>query len=985
MLSDPRRRLIYLPGYFLKVNTQGTAMRNRDWFNRVCCVVIGQMAGFILLALPSACGQEKPNLEVSIGRSLQLGDLQDAGEVDLVVSPTGRVAAFVPTRRWPGREGELWMAYRVSADGGKTWTGQLEAPMLDRSVPVVGSGQTVNENPRGVIKRVGLWEHMIRPPTWFAARYARFSDDLMSYQVEMLRADVREAVVLVKDPGSVAHRTERVLPLLDRGQMIELSEQERLLALHGKFKEDTMSRVFLVRSLDGGRLWKTFTTIGYETADPDPDLPGTFAGYSEPSIVKLPSGKLLAAMCVESLDDPDLKPFYLSWSNDRGANWSPPRPTQPHLFGVSPTLVVLESGVVACARSGAKVAVAFSSDEGQSWSLDETIVEASAGTSHRIDMVQIRSGKLLLLAPGNSGGIHVFPIAVGLQQSPRQDQEPLPVGDREVLKITRGEAVMLGPYGYSNNATLGVSRTGVIAAGVGIKHWPGMHEHWIGYRISKDSGKTWTEPMQGFGPVRSGVEAWATLRGGGVLQVGGWRMSPIEDRPGWWKTIMTRFNDEMLNYQIEPVQVFMPDAGLVISEPSPLFMSGPQFGTGTVIQLPNGDLLSPMQGRFKEDAKHRAIVSRSVDRGRTWRYHGTLAYNPEDSYPELPGQYLGYAEASIALLPDGQLLCVMRTQYSHLPGEYRPLNVSWSDDLGKTWTRPVPTTPHLMNIHPNLIMLDNGVVACVYGRPGFHAVFSIDKGRTWQDRISFSHLAEPHITGQVHANKTAPNSLMVIGGVAAGGTQIFPVTVERLRIPNGPMVLTGRVLNEKGNPIADAWVQRGPNRYTADDWREHETERDAWKAAPQVVGNPRLAFRSIQESVDTTTVRTDNQGHFRFEDVLPGEAVIVVEAEGYAPQQRHVNVELRPKQIEFLLKPGQRIRGQVVDLKGKPISGVCVILNHWHCHTDPTGYYHWSVEAPLPEQVTTKVYKRYSGRYAMFAETIPFSQLERQPIVLQEQ
>ena len=209
-------------------------------------------------------------------------------------------------------------------------------------------------------------------------------------------------------------------------------------------------------------------------------------------------------------------------------------------------------------------------------------------------MVQIRPGKLLLLAPGNSGGIHVFPIAVGLQQSPRQDQEPLPVGDREVLKITRGEAVMIGPYGYINNATLGVSRTGVIAAGVGIKHWPGMHAHWIGYRISKDSGKTWTEPMQGFGPVRSGVEAWATLRGGGVLQVGGWRMSPIEDRPGWWKTIMTRFSDEMLDYQIEPVQVFMPDAGFVISEPSPLFMSGPQFGTGTVIQLPNGDLLAPL-------------------------------------------------------------------------------------------------------------------------------------------------------------------------------------------------------------------------------------------------------------------------------------------------------------------------------------------------------------------------------------------------------
>ena len=77
----------------------------------------------------SSAWAEPDGLKVTVGPSLQMGDLGKVNRADLLVSPTGAIAAFVPTRRWPGREGKLWMAYRVSADGGKTWTGQFEAPM----------------------------------------------------------------------------------------------------------------------------------------------------------------------------------------------------------------------------------------------------------------------------------------------------------------------------------------------------------------------------------------------------------------------------------------------------------------------------------------------------------------------------------------------------------------------------------------------------------------------------------------------------------------------------------------------------------------------------------------------------------------------------------------------------------------------------------------------------------------------------------------
>ena len=565
---------------------------------------------------------------------------------------------------------------------------------------------------------------------------------------------------------------------------------------------------------------------------------------------------------------------------------------------------------------------------------------------------------------------------------------PAGAGEVEILKITQGKPVKLGPRGLQSSATLGVSRTGVIAAGVDSQDWPGAHRQWITYRVSSDGGKTWTEHLQGFGPVRSGVEGWVTLRGGGALQVGGWKMAAIEGREGWWESFLSRFSDDMMHYKLEKIQAYMPQAATTLVEPSPLFMSGPRFGTGNVIQLPNGDLLAPMQGKFKGDKNGRVLITRSVDRGRSWRYHGTSGYEPEDRHPELPGHYLGCAESSIALLPNGQLLCMMRTQYSHLAGEYRPLFVCWSDDLGKTWTRPQPTTPHLMNIHPILLVLDNGVVACIYGRPGFHVVFSTDNGHTWKDRVSFSHLSVDRVSGQVHGNKIGPNKLMVIGGVGgSGGVQVFPVTVERMKVSPGEVALSGRVLDEGGKPIAGVRVERSPNRYTAEDWLEHATETEPWyHTDPLTVGSPKLSYLSIREAKGYPTVQTDAQGRFRFDSVKLGEYVLTVEAEGYAPQHRHIKAgpQAESQTEEFRLKAGRRVRGRVVDQAGEPVPGACVVLNRWHVHTDLDGFFHWSVEAPVPERIAVKVSKRYVATYKPYQANVALSRLVSQPIVLEK-
>ena len=130
-------------------------------------------------------------------------------------------------------------------------------------------------------------------------------------------------------------------------------------------------------------------------------------------------------------------------------------------------------------------------------------------------------------------------------------------------------------------------------------------------------------------------------------------------------------------------------------------------------------------------------------------------------------------------------------------------------------------------------------------------------------------------------------------------------------------------------------------------------------------------------------MQTDAQGRFRFDSVKLGEYVLTVEADSYAPQHRHIKIQPRPQKQQFRLKAGRKVCHRVVDNRGRPVPSACVVLNRWHVHTDLAGFFHWSVEVPLPEQVEISVYKRYSGQYEKLNATVPFSELERQPIILQ--
>jgi len=124
--------------------------------------------------------------------------------------------------------------------------------------------------------------------------------------------------------------------------------------------------------------------------------------------------------------------------------------------------------------------------------------------------------------------------------------------------------------------------------------------------------------------------------------------------------------------------------------------------------------------------------------------------------------------------------------------------------------------------------------------------------------------------------------------------------IEELKAQNAVMVMRegtkveGRVVDEKGRPIAGAAIY-DKESYWIDD-------------------HPRAAD-------------TDRNGHFKLPTPRYGKMILVVRAAGYAPQLLHTDAADSP--LDVSLKIVEPIEGKVVDQSGKPIEGVSVSVGRW--------------------------------------------------------
>ena len=112
---------------------------------------------------------------------------------------------------------------------------------------------------------------------------------------------------------------------------------------------------------------------------------------------------------------------------------------------------------------------------------------------------------------------------------------------------------------------------------------------------------------------------------------------------------------------------------------------------------------------------------------RTWEYLATVAYDPEVGLES-------FCEADLLALPDGEILCFMRTGGSG--GKHTPLYLSRSKDDGKSWSKPEPIADR--GVWPNACRMKSGILACTYGRPDNWLCFSTDEGKTWTGHFCFT-------------------------------------------------------------------------------------------------------------------------------------------------------------------------------------------------------------------------------------------------------
>jgi hypothetical protein len=183
--------------------------------------------------------------------------------------------------------------------------------------------------------------------------------------------------------------------------------------------------------------------------------------------------------------------------------------------------------------------------------------------------------------------------------------------------------------------------------------------------------------------------------------------------------------------------------------------------TRRIVALKDGSLVTSLYcSRFPED-KLRTLVIRSTDRGKTWDYLSTVAYDGilerhtvHSGRPPLL-RSLGFCEPGLAVIPDGRLFCFTRSGNSYIAStsgdincetcnrlpfdflEQTPVYMSISEDGGKSWSNADPVAP--IGVFPDVVFMSNGIMAVIYGRPGNWIMFSRDNGVSWGPVFQFYH------------------------------------------------------------------------------------------------------------------------------------------------------------------------------------------------------------------------------------------------------
>ncbi len=289
---------------------------------------------------------------------------------------------------------------------------------------------------------------------------------------------------------------------------------------------------------------------------------------------------------------------------------------------------------------------------------------------------------------------------------------------------------------------------------------------------SSDGGKTWSKVKSLFCDYACNLSSGETVhfvRRDGLFC----EAAPPDEKSevdGFTKSFgwLLRSSDNGLTEERERVSIHVPEK-LKLSAMS----------HARILELRDGSLLGIDYGSFEGDGaatletwctkegviwsrevdKSRCFAIRSTDRGKTWHYLSTVAFDLSKTNTLTVG---GFTEPDAVLLPNGEILCFMRCVAG---GTIRPLRMSISNDSGKSWSMPLPVADR--GVMPYATVMQNGVVAVIYGRPYNWLMFSLDEGHTWVGHFQFYHGPKAWDAWNYCAvEEVAPDTLLAVYGNA---------------------------------------------------------------------------------------------------------------------------------------------------------------------------------------------------------------------------
>lgn len=131
------------------------------------------------------------------------------------------------------------------------------------------------------------------------------------------------------------------------------------------------------------------------------------------------------------------------------------------------------------------------------------------------------------------------------------------------------------------------------------------------------------------------------------------------------------------------------------------------------------------------------VFLRSTDQGRSWDMLGEVPYKGDEQADPHAKQRDGFTEPAFNFMPDGSVICLMRTMDGFGHG---PMYLSRSTDQCRTWFQP--KVFDTFGKYPQLLTLGNGVSLATYGASGGPGYFVVratrdPAGLEWEPAVQF--------------------------------------------------------------------------------------------------------------------------------------------------------------------------------------------------------------------------------------------------------